>query len=254
MSRRPDSPGWPDPDVIREAFEYLVEHQPTPDLDRARTAILERYTQRQRRSRRWRWLAAAAAVVILAILPLSARAGAVVALVARLEDSWVGGTLRNIRAYLSPGADKVLPPLQVGDGTGPVTRTFRNLDAAVEAAGLPILAPTWLPAGAQFQEARVVGIPGEAPQQIELWYALPTGYLVIEEGRLQGQAALGNLYDTDDARISEVSVGGVSGRLLIHKSGYVRLEWAVRGYSLSVTGTLDPDSALRVGASLRPGN
>lgn len=37
-----------------------------------------------------------------------------------------------------------------------------------------------------------------------------------------------------------------------HKSGYVRVSWAVPGYALRVEATLDADTALRIAESLMP--
>lgn len=252
MNLRPHSPDWPDANTIRAAFDYLLERQPRPDIERAHAAVLERLVRQQRRRHRMRWYATVAVAAAVVIFCLSVRTGAVPALVARFEDSWVGGTLRNIRAYLSPGADATLAPPAIRDTLQPVTRKFPDIAAAQEAATFPILVPSWLPAGARFKEAVLVNAPGDGTQQVELRYTIPDGYFDIREDRLQGQAAFGNLYDTDDTQVTDVSVSGAPGKLLVHRSGYVQVNWAIRGYVLTVEGTLDADSALRIAASLTP--
>lgn len=252
MSDRPCSPGWPDGETIRDAFHYLLEAQPRADLNRAHAAVLRRYARRQDRLRRWRWFAAAAVVAALVIFPLSTRTSAVPALVSRFEESWVGGTLRNVRAYFSRGAEAQLPPPALRGVPNPVTRKFADIRAAQEAAGFPILVPGWLPPGARFKEAALLTSPWGETRQVELWYTLPDGYVTVSESRLQEQAAEGSLYDTDDAQTSQVSVGGAPGTLVVHKSGYVRVNWAIPGYVLSVNGIVDANSALRVAASLHP--
>lgn len=254
MSDRQDAdlrPDWPDPELLRDAFGVLVGRQADLDLDRAWATARRRYAERQRHRRRWRRVLAAATAVALVTLPLSARSDAVPALVARLQDTWLGGTLRNVREYLSPGSQAEQLPRATGGTPAVSVARYADVNAAQAAAGVPILVPGWLPPGARLVEVAVASVEGN-PLRVELWYTLPKGYLLVQEYRVDGATGLGTMYDTDDAAAVPVSVAGVPGTLLRHRNGYVRVHWAVPGYALRVETTLDPGTALRVAASLGP--
>ncbi|WP_371731872.1 DUF4367 domain-containing protein [Thermaerobacter sp. PB12/4term] len=98
----------------------------------------------------------------------------------------------------------------------------------------------------------LVSVQHAEAQQVELRYVASGGHFVIRERWLNGQTAFGSLYDTDDARVHRVSVGRSPGTLIVHKAGYVQLTWAIRGYALTVEGTIEPQDALRVPESLGP--
>lgn len=143
-------PDWPDRKAMRAAFHHLMAGQPEPDAERALGLVKGRYARYRQRRRRVPWYGAAAVAATFAVFVVSVRAGAVPVLVARFEDSWVGGTVRNIRAYLSPGAAATLPPPAVEEGPETVTRKFIDLAAAeriIVPDSRPPVAPDCIPVG-----------------------------------------------------------------------------------------------------------
>lgn len=241
---------WPTAEAIREGFRLMLEPEPEISVEGAWLKVWARYLKHRRQRRRLRLLAAIAACILLLSFPLSTRSDAVALLVSRIEDTWLGGTLRNVREYLSSGArSETLPPPSLSLAPEVSIERHSDLDAAQSAIGVPVLVPRWLPPEAHLTEVVVTRVGG-APLSIEVWYKLPKGYLLVEEHRVDRQTGSGSMYDTEDVEVVSVSIDGVPGTLFKHKDGYVWISWAVPGYALRVETTLDPDTALRVAASL----
>lgn len=251
MSGEPERSAPREEEAIREAFARLLARQPEPDAGRAWAEVWRRYALRERAVRR-RWVAVAAGTVALALVAVSGRLDAVPELVARWQEYRAGPTLRQVTGYFSPGSQAKEPPPEVRAAEPPAVLRFRDAGEAQRSASFPLLLPGWLPEGAALDRIEVTNF-GRMTLVAELVYRLPGGELWITEHPLRSQVGTGTFYDTEDAVLEEVTVRGARGMLLRHKSGYVKLQWAIPGYLLTVSARgADAEAVLRVAESLAP--
>lgn len=114
-----------------------------------------------------------------------------------------------------------------------------GLAEAQQAAGFPLLLPTYLPAGTSFAQARVVGGGGS----VTLIYTGSEASLTITEA----QTTHVKLPDIGQ----EVSLRGTKARLRRQGDRFLSLRWQERGLIIFITGTIPEEEAMEVARSMK---
>jgi outer membrane lipoprotein-sorting protein len=146
--------------------------------------------------------------------------------------------------FTVPAGAEVIDAAELAKQARPTTT---NLDEARKSASFPVLSPSSLPAGAKLEEVQKLSMGGEAVIQN---YGGAIEFSLVQT---KGNGGFGERDAPFGAKTTPVTVRGQSGTL-VSGSGQERgtlLRWQEHGVNIIIAGTLTPDQAQAIAASLK---
>ncbi|MGE5483391.1 MAG: DUF4367 domain-containing protein [Ignavibacteriales bacterium] len=248
--------------LIREAVSRNHAKMEPPPLDefwagflqKRRQAMSETLTTRSRFASKWLRRGSVALAMVALVVGLwlaSPRASAVGMRAVRFLSAAVTETLTNLMVSLglaekSRGTRGGPPP----DSPGQTPRTV-SLEEARAQAPFRLRLPSFVPEGMTTRTVRFEHL-NESTARISVTYGDNEGrHLVLEQVNISEGMGTGLAYDSDDARVEKVQVGGRDGLLIRFKDGSSHLLWVQEDVSLQLYGSVDGDVTLSIARSIK---
>lgn len=164
----------------------------------------------------------------------------------QLYNLIVGKTTRNRTESYQHTTQTAVPSVQ---DLGPTAEKEVSLQEAQSMVPYQLALPKYLPEGTKQLKVLLSSI-GDNAQKVTIQYNYAGNIMVLEQRNSGRAASRGSLYDTDDTKITDITVNGAPATLMENKSGLCTLDWELRGLLLQLSGKVPADEIKKVADSI----